>query len=82
MIGRNRRLEVDDDSPRRDERTIEDEAERTLVAVLAQQDDGAVEIGIRQLRHRKEQRGGERVHLPDDNARATLRKSSTNSFVS
>jgi hypothetical protein len=40
---------------------VQHEAERALSTVLAEQDDGPLEVRIGQLRHRHEQRGRERV---------------------
>ena len=42
--------------PGRHQRPVDDQAERALVAVLAQQDDGPAEVRIDQLRHRQQQR--------------------------
>src|SRR4051794_20675921 len=73
-LRRNGRIECDDDAAGRDERTIHDQAEGTGLSVLTQQDHGAVEIRIDELRHRYEERGSERTHdvsFPD-----TTRKSS------
>jgi hypothetical protein len=52
------RLEIHDDPPARHERPIDHEPERSLLAVLAQQNDRAAEVRIRELRHRQQQRGG------------------------
>ncbi len=70
LVGRHRRIEIHDDAPARDERPVEHQPERALLfAVRAQQDDRPVEIRIRELRHRQEQRGSERTsHFYDDNA--------------
>src|SRR5207248_3652456 len=69
-------------------------AERALVAVFAEEHDRAVEVRIHELRHGQEQRRRERDSIhettatqaqrepDDDNARATVRKSSMNRFVS
>src|SRR5262249_48696302 len=40
-------------------RTVHDEAERTLAAVLAQQHHGAREVRVAKLGHREQERGGQ-----------------------
>ena len=51
-----RRIEVDDDASGGDERPVHDEAEGAFLALLAEQHDGPIEVGIDQLRHRQQQR--------------------------
>ncbi len=67
LLGRDRRIEVDDDAAGGDQRTIHDQSKRAvLVAVAAQQHDRLVEIGVEKLRHRQQKgrrEGG--VHSKD-----------------
>ena len=87
-VGGGRRIEIHGHAAGRDERTVDDEPERALLPVFAQQDDRMAEVGIHELRHGQEKAGRQRGrHLPglgflDDNAPATIRKSHRSGLTS